>query len=178
MRMSFFKCAPLLKKMTRYTLFFQLSKSIGKLLSYKKAFNRYIWPLRHKGNTNSILDSDWIISGPSIKGVQWCSMSFLLYLYSCLSLSGTLWVFTFSLYFDCGLVSILVCYKWTTRRTQIDQKSTIYLKPKQLCHRQFKSVQKVWKKWFSLLSPHLFLFLLRLCCLSTCYVILKPTECV
>lgn len=105
-------------------------------------------------------------------------MSSLLYLYRCLSLSGTLWVFTFSLYFECGLVSILVCYKWTTRRTQIDQKSTIYLKRKQLCQRQFKSVQKVWKKWFSLLSPHLFLFLSRLCCLSTCYVILKPTECV
>lgn len=49
-------------------------------------------------------------------------MSSLLYLYRCRSLSGTLWVFTFSLYFDCGLVSILVCYKWTTRRIQIDQK--------------------------------------------------------
>lgn len=33
----------------------------------------------------TVSDSDWLFSGPSIKGVQWCLMSSLLYLYYCLS---------------------------------------------------------------------------------------------
>lgn len=112
-------------------LFFQLPKSKdkwnGELFSYKKSsheisyivFKKRIWTQLHNGKRTQhwILkfDSDWLISGPSIKGVQWCSMSSLLYLYHCPSLCSTVWVLCFFLFCLRRLLLISVCCRRRSR---------------------------------------------------------------